>query len=81
MDCKIFRVPFTFKKNGKEITRYNFYVLTREGAILRIDYNHGTEETDYKYDNYRELCLVATKVDSREDILNYYKRVVLGIVG
>lgn len=82
MDCKLFKVPFTFKnkKSGKEVTRYNFYVLTKEGTILRVDYNHGTKDTDYKYDNYRELCLIATKVNSKEDIETYYNRVVLGVI-
>ena len=66
---KLFKVPYTFKnKEGKSITRYNFYLCMENDTILRIDYNHGDKETDYRYDNYDKLCLVAQLVNEYGEI-------------
>lgn len=68
---KLFKVPFTYEKNGKKFTSYNFYLYCVEnGRILRVNKENFQDKNGKWHDNYDRLCDLATTVTTYEEIKN-----------
>lgn len=69
MQVKLAKVPYEYKdKKGTTRVRFNFYIVTSENHVERIECENWKDKDGKYHTNYDILCAFAVCFSSRQEI-------------